>query len=85
MKFCIAKIEPDLLDIRIFKNASIEVRSLNQKTISTKKSQSKAVEKQKYIILTNDGNKIHILIQNVPTVPVKSEDQNSFKNNNTRL
>ena len=85
MKFCIAKIEPDLLDIRIFKNASIEVRSLNQKTISAKKSQSKAVEKQKYIILTNDGNKIHILIQNVPTVPVKSEDQNSFKNNNTRL
>ena len=47
MKFCIAKIEPDLLDIRIFKNASIEVRSHNQKTISTKKSQSKAVEKQK--------------------------------------
>ena len=58
MKFCIAKIEPDLLDIRIFKNASIEVRSHNQKTISTKKSQSKAVEKQKKIILTNEGNKI---------------------------
>ena len=45
--FSKAKSILPVVNITIFKNASIEVRSHNQKTISTKKSQSKAVEKQK--------------------------------------